>query len=174
MTTIYYKTSDAQTVEAWNLYQAESDKAIAAYMAFAKDWGGKAWFRSGLHGTRFAGLTFDPVKRDPLWTKPDRHDRVQRPRASLQGATPEQKAALAGLKAKWGSGYPKVETDFAPVLAAMGTSHGNLIFSGAFSVFVRGVEMYCATGAKLAPHFKEILASEFEAAKKVVDERKAA
>jgi hypothetical protein len=172
MTTAYYKSTDPAVIKAWNDYNTESDKVYAAGKLLAKIWKGKPWFRAGLRGTEFAGLTFDPVKEHPFWTKPDRFNGIQKPRASLAKATKEDREALKSLREEWNADYPKERTNFDPVLAAMGTSYGATMMTGPLSMFVFGGAMYVMCGVKLAPCFGEILASEYEARKKDFETQK--
>lgn len=165
MSAAFYKTTDPAVLGAWAAYEAEAIAVSAAGRAFAEHFGGKLLTRADSHGRSVAGLRFDPIKDDPLWTKPDgqAHGR-QHPRASLKKSTKEQRQALADLQADWNARFPRTKADLEPVLAAMGTDWGNLFFCG-FSVFVCDSTIYAATSAKLAPCMVEILTSEYNAAK---------
>ncbi len=173
MSAAFYKSSDAAVLSALAAYEAEVAIVAAAGKQFAAHFGGKPLTRGDLMGRRVAGLCFEPAKDDPMWTKPDaKQAGMQRPRASVKGATKEQRAALAELSADWEARFPTVKADLAPVLTAMGSDWGNLIFCG-FAMFRHdGGAVYVATSAPLAPCMVEILASEYSAAKAVYESAK--
>lgn len=165
MSRAFYKTSDPAVLAALAAYESDVDAVRAAGAEFAKHFGGKMVVTSGLHGCGVAGLRFNPAKTDPLWTKPDaQRANMQRPRATVKGATKEQKAALAELSADWQARFPKEKADLEPVLAVVGTDWGNLFFCG-FDMYQHDGHVYASTSAKLAPCMVEILASEYSAAK---------
>lgn len=170
----FYKSNDAAVLAAIAAYEARKQVVRAAGKEFADYYGGKLLSRSDLHGYSIAGLCFQPAKDDPLWTKPERENAgMQRPRAAVMGATKEQRAALAELKAGWKARFPQEKADMAPVLAAMGTDWGNLFFSG-FAMFQHDGYVYVNTSTKLATSMVEILGSEFHAARAAYDGAKAA
>lgn len=165
MSRAFYKTSDRAVLAALAAYESQVDAVRAAGAEFAGHFGGKMVATSGLHGCSVVGLIFSPAKTDPLWTKPDaQRANMQRPRATVKGATKEQKAALAELAADWNARFPSAKADLDPVLSAAGTDWGNLFFCG-FDMFQHDGAVYVSTSAPLAPCMVEILSSEYSAAK---------
>lgn len=174
MSAAFYKTSDPAVLNALAAYEADVAAVRAAGVEFAKRFGGKMVATSGLHGCGIAGLNFTPAKADPLWTKPNaQRANMQRPRATVKGATKEQKASLAELQADWDARFPKEKADLDPVLSAMGTDWGNLFFCG-LAMFQHDGSVYASTSAPLAPCMVEILSSEYSAANAAYESAKEA
>lgn len=165
----YYKTNEPAVLEAVTQHDEARRTVNKKIEEFAKLFGGEPYTNFSLHsGYRFIGLQFDPPKNSPLWTKPDPRDSgMQRPRVSIQGATLEQKAALAALKAQWQP--PQDRAPVEPMLKAMGTSSGDMLFTGPVSMFLHDGHLWIMTSVKLAPFMAEVLASEFHAARELRD-----
>ena len=173
MTRAYYKTNAAEVLAALHLHNEESRAVQAAGKLFADHFGGTLLTQAGIHSYRVAGLAFEPKRDGRLWTLADpKMANMQRPRASITGATLEEKAALAVLKADWKARFPMQESSFAPVMAAMGTDWGVCAFNGGFALFEHDGFVYVATGAKLAACMIEIMASEYSAAREQFDAAK--
>ena len=168
MAKAYYKTSAPEVMTALQARNNEVDALRKKGEAFEAHFGGKLIVRNGVSGYSIAGLVFDPPKPGRLWTLPDHKHGIgqQRPRQSIAKATAEEKAELAKLREEWKAHFPVGEASFEPVLNAMGTSYGNLIFGGGFAMRQADHAVYVATSVKLNEHMVEILASEYEAAEK--------
>jgi hypothetical protein len=167
MSQAFYKTSAPEVMEALKQRNDQVEQLRAKGEAFAAHFGGKLIVRNGISGYSIAGLVFEPAKPSRLWTVPDRKSMgQQRPRASIVKATPEEKAELARIKAEWAEHFPKGDAPFEPVLNAMGTSYGALLFGGGFALRQTDSTVYVATSAKLNGLMGEILASEYEAGRK--------
>jgi hypothetical protein len=166
MSKAYYKTSAPEVLSVLS----ERNEKLAALRkrgeAFQAHFGAKHLVVSNnTQGYRICGLVFEPPKPTRLWTCPDKQSLgQQRPRNSIVKATAEEKAELADLKARWKDWCPTDDVPFDPVLQAMGTTWGALIFGGSFALLDRGDTVYVATTAKLNEHMIEILASEYAAA----------
>lgn len=170
----YYKTNAPAVLAAMDQHEAESQVITEAGKAFAAHFGGKLLVHNSIHGYRIAGLRFNPKKPVRLWTNPGDCGE-QRPRQSITKGTSEERAELKALKEDWAARLPRAESDFAPVMAAMGTDWGNCIFNDGFGMFAYGGWIYVVTGAKLADCMTEIMGSEYQAAREQFDAaRKAA
>ncbi len=163
----YYKTNAPEVMAALEQHKKEVDVIRDAGLAFAKKFGGQLLARNDTRGYQIAGLVFEPRKPSRLWTHPADCGE-QRPRQTVVKATVSEKAELAVLKASWKASFPTQESNFEPVMAAMGTSWGNCVFAG-FGMFEHDGHIYVATGAKLAPCMVEILASEYGTARVAFD-----
>lgn len=170
MTRIYYKTNDASALEAVDAYNKEANSIRAEGLKLAEYFGGKLLVNNSVYGFRVAGLQFDPPKSTVLWTVPDWQTSAgkQRPRKTIAKATPELKAELKQIQEKYNELFPKREADFNIVLSALGTDWGELLFSG-LSYFLHDGYIYFGCSVKVADHMQEILASEYEAAKKAFE-----
>lgn len=160
-----YKSNAPAVMAAIKAHGEESKVVSAAGKVFAAHFGGILLVENGIRRYRVAGLKFNPPKPARLWTHPnDKMGGAQRPRATITKATAEEKAQLAVLKADWKARFPLLESDFTPVMAAMGTSWGNCLFGGGgFSMFQHDGYVYVSTGVKLHDCMVEILASEYQA-----------
>lgn len=167
MSKAYYKTSAPEVLAALDERTEKCAALRARGQALQAHFGAKDLIVSSnsIDGYRIRGIAFDPPKDRRLWTVPDREAcGMQRPRQSITKATPEEKAELARLKADWKELFPTEAVPFEPVLRAMGTSWGNLMFGGGFSMFKRDGVVYVAASIKLNEQMVEILASEYQAA----------
>lgn len=169
----YYKTNDPAVMAALQERSKQVRAVLDAGKAFANAFGGgDVIWRNDSRGTEFIGVRFEPKKDARLWTHPDpKQNGIQRPRNTLQKATPDEKAELKALREKWNAEFPRIKYDMGPLLAAMGTDWGNLLFAG-FGMFQHGGFLWVTTGAKLGPCMVEVLASEYKAAKAAFDASK--
>lgn len=156
----HFKITDPTAIAAWEKYCSDVDAMTAAGRAFAEllaPGRAKAWYTSGPKRS-VAGFSFSPPMTGPEWTKPDRQNRIQRPRAKV---APDAKQALADLNAVW-KGYPANKADLEPVLKTFGFSWG---FFHGYTLFAWDGALYFCTGdAAQQIVGKEILGSEFAAA----------
>lgn len=166
MTKTYYKTTHPEVRAALDQRSKDYDALRKRGEALQAHFGAQHLVVSNsTDGYRIRGIAFDPPKDARLWTKPDReHLNMQRPRQSITKATPEEKAELARLRADWKEYFPTEYVPFEPVLQAMGTTWGALIFGGSFAMLDRDDAIYVATTAKLNDRMVEIMASEYAAA----------
>ncbi len=175
MSRAYYKSTAPEVLSALAEREEKVSEFRKAGNAFADHFGGKLIVRNGVTGYSIHGLSFDPEKPTRLWTVPDGTAMgAQRPRQSITKAKPEEKSELARIREEWKAHFPTGEVPFEPVLKAMGTSYGHLIFGGGFAMRQTGGAVYVTTSAKLNDHMVEILASEYQAAEKAADAEEAA
>jgi hypothetical protein len=166
MTLAFYKTNDSAVMGAVNAYFAKIEEIRAAGKAFADHFGGNLLVKHNIHGFEIGGLYFNPPIKPRLWTAPDRSAMGrQRPRASIVRPTPEEKAALKALSEDWDKRFPKEKANLEPVLTAIGTDWGALMFGGGYAMHLHADYMYVTASVKLADCMVEILASEYQAAK---------
>jgi hypothetical protein len=165
----YYKSTDAALLEALTIHDDQVNVLLEEGKKFAEGFGGLAIYYNTLSEFRIADLVAfpmeSPIRVSPLWTRPDpKNNRAQRPRRTLQRATAEEKLELIELREKWVKSHPTKVVSFAPVLKAMGTEWGDLLFHS-FSYFQHDGLVYVGTSAPLNDGMVEILGSEFDTAK---------
>ena len=175
MARAYYKTDDLAVLAALKKHNDECGVIRDAGKAFARHFGGHLLVNNSIHGYRIAGLVFDPRKDGRLWTLADQKaGGEQHPRMNITKATPDEKVALATLKADWKARFPTENSDFSPVMKAMGTDWGNCAFNGGFAMFEHAHFVYATASVKLADCMVEILGSEYAAARECFDAERAA
>ncbi len=156
----YFKITDPAALAAWEQFLRDDDAMTAAGCAFAERLApgrAKAWYTTGPQ-RRVAGFSFSPPMTGPEWTKPNRQNRIQRPRSKV---APDAKQALADLNAIW-KDYPNQVADIDPVLKTFGFSWR---FFHGYTVFPQGGSLYfCTSDPAQQITGQEILGSEFAAA----------
>lgn len=164
----YYRVATPAVQAAWETYAAENAVLDAQASQFAAmfDNAVPVYVRS-LHGREFRGLRFDPAMPTDVWTVPDKKSgRVQRPRARLAGsACRDRIVQLKAVQDTYDAHRPKAKSDFEPVLQAIGTHWGDLLFN-AFGMAWRDGVLYVATTAPLSTDCVEINGSEYDNATK--------
>ena len=156
----YFKITDPAALAAWEQYCSDVDAMTAEGRAFAERLApgrAKAWYTTGPQRS-VAGFSFSPPMTAPEWTKPERQNLIQRPRAKV---APAAKQALSDLNAIW-KDYPTQVADLEPVLKTFGFSWG---FFYGYTMFAQDGALYFATGDGAQQiSGEEILGSEFAAA----------
>lgn len=156
----YYKCEDPEVIQIEVVRQMAILELKARGKAFAEHFGGELLGRNDIHAYSLSGLRFNPPKDINIWTKPNPNDgNIQYPRLKVKK---EFKEASAQLLKEYKEKFPTERVSMEPLLQALGTSWGNVLFSpGGFSLFSTESAVYVATGLKLNESCKEILASEF-------------
>jgi hypothetical protein len=169
----YYKTNNQAVLDAIETHQKQRGDLRDQASAFAKRFGAKDYLiLRSVDKCYFGGLKFEPEKDRRFWTVPDRDHGRQRPRKSVAGMTPEEKAAHNTLFSDWVESYPKTKVSFEPIYQALGTTWGDLIFGAGMAWFLHDGFLYVATGAKVADHMIEIFGSEYTKAEVEFDAQK--
>lgn len=163
----YYRCSDSEVLNQALKRDKEIDILKERGSIFAKHFGGKLLVQNDIHSFKIVGLSFETPKDTTLWTKPEpKQHNFQRPREKVHKTLKDESAKL---KAEFDLHFPKENVSLKPLLIAIGTSWGNLIFGGRFEIFFTKEAVYVATNSKLNDLCKEILASEFSLAAKELD-----
>ena len=166
--TCYYKTNAPEVIAALDAAEADRVAMWAQFRVFAKLFGEcDPLSEYSVTGHRFLGLRFSPPRDPSIWTKPDKDSGIQRPRAHpVRCASPSDKDAHAALLKLWSENYPKARVNVDALYKSFGTDWGSLFICGV--AYFKGVDgfVYVSTGATLAPHMTEILASDCMGAKK--------
>lgn len=167
----YYRVDTPAALAAWATYRAECAEVVAEAKAFAARFVGAApVFAAGLHGRRFHGLAFDPPMPTDIWTHPDQHEsNVQRPRTRIVGKearkNPERVEALRQARSTYADHLPRRTAHIDPVLEAIGTDWGTLLFSGYMIAECDGA-LFVRTAAELGTPCVEITGGQFAVATK--------
>lgn len=159
----YYKTTQSETLAAWNEYCAQHEAMVKSSKAIRDHFGAEAFLTSNSFTRKeFHGLAFAKPMDVELWTKPDQ-DNVQRPRA-VSSVPKHRRAEHASLVEEYKRLKPTQICEFEPIFKAIGCTWSDFVFGGSYAVVVHDGIFYLRTNRKVADHMVEILASEFTAA----------
>lgn len=163
----YYKTNNANILLTHDEFNTKCTELRKQAIEWATLFNAEPVYQNTAEHLLLYGIrlnNFDSRNDTQYWTNPSPDSKCSRPRTRLKLNHQLFKDELAELTTKYFNMRPKIDKisreDF---LKSMGTSWGNLLFSG-FAYFPLNGCIYIATGANLT-NCTEILGSEYELAK---------
>ncbi|GAA4493671.1 hypothetical protein [Pseudaeromonas paramecii] len=177
-----YKVTNPAVIAIYEQMMDQVRALKAEALAFAEKFDAKPCYCNEVSQFRFSGLILTEYHQRAdavLWTYPARCGGTSWPRRSLkkrpawsQEDFAAKKAELAELQRAYEEAWPVIDkVDRDPLWDAIGTSWGELAFSGISLFFVDG-ELYLSTRLELK-NCTEILGSEYTAAEKRMMEKAA-
>lgn len=172
----YYKNETQRAIEIVEQIKSAKTDLCNRAIEFSKQFNAKPVMASNGTRTNFYGVKFPDGEfyiNAALWTIPDRKlNDLCRPRKTVPAALRQESAKLHEL---W-SQKPIGDIDTDPIYEAIGLDYMMVCISGGGRMFTTPTGVYIQTNAIPAADFGtvEILGSEFEAAKSLMEKREAA
>lgn len=167
----FWKFSSKEALAAWDEMERQEEELKKQGTEFSALFGGKPVYQKTVCDWRFYGVRFDGREygNPALWTKAtNKNGYAQQPRVKVPTSLKRESEALWQL---WNDQRPHINADREKFYESIGLDWGNLLFTGAHSMFRHGDVIYVDTGATPKPEAGgvEILGSEYGAARKAAE-----